>query len=106
MFSLIHKPFRLGILAMMLLLAGAANLFTVSVDNDGDEDTPPITVEMSFIVTAGRGVNAQNNGTVRQLTAADVRSHVSECAFHKSWCNSIHSPESHDSPEFVAPLRT
>ena len=32
----------------MLLLAGAANLVSISYDNDNDEDTPPVTVELSL----------------------------------------------------------
>lgn len=37
------------VLATMLLLAGAANLVCVSYDDDGDEDTPPVTFELNVL---------------------------------------------------------
>jgi hypothetical protein len=49
MWKIFHKCFRGAVLGLMLLLAGVANLVSVSYDADNDEDTPPVTVEMNLI---------------------------------------------------------
>jgi hypothetical protein len=40
----------------MLLLAGAANFVSISYDNDNDEDTPPVTVELSLAAPVRKDV--------------------------------------------------
>jgi hypothetical protein len=54
-----RKPALHAALSMTLLLMGAANLFTLSVDNDGDEATPPLKVEMSFVASSKKGIQSQ-----------------------------------------------
>jgi len=48
-------------LSLALLLLGGVNLFSVSVDNDGDDDTPPITVEFSFLGSAKKAIQAEKH---------------------------------------------
>ena len=44
------KYCRTAVLAMMILLSGMASMVCLSYDTDGDESTPPITVEINGIV--------------------------------------------------------
>lgn len=48
-------------LSLALLLLGGVNLFSVSVDNDGDDDTPPITVEFSFLGSSKKAIQTEKN---------------------------------------------
>jgi hypothetical protein len=48
--SLFTKFFRTAVLAMMILLSGMASMVCLSYDADGDESTPPITVELNGII--------------------------------------------------------
>ncbi len=49
MSKILYKCFRGAVLGSMLLLACGANLVCISFDTDNDEDTPPITVELSLV---------------------------------------------------------
>lgn len=44
------KYCRTAVLAMMILLSGMASMVCLSYDTDGDESTPPITVEINGII--------------------------------------------------------
>lgn len=48
--SLFTKFFRTAVLAMMILLSGMASMVCLSYDTDGNESTPPITVEINGII--------------------------------------------------------
>lgn len=94
-------------LSVLLLLLGAANLFTLSIDDDGDEATPPIQVEMNFVASSKKVAVAQ---------AARER------ARHHSHAAPVQQQHKHDdlnvvayepsrtadsaSPQQVTPLRT
>ena len=41
---------------MMLLLAGTANLVCMSYDADDDEDTPPISIELSIVAPCKKAI--------------------------------------------------
>jgi len=45
----VRKLARGIVLALILVLTGSANLLCLSVDNDDDEDTAPVSIELSFI---------------------------------------------------------
>jgi hypothetical protein len=49
MSKFLYQMFRGAVLGMMLLLAAGANLVCISFDTDNDEETPPITVELSLV---------------------------------------------------------
>lgn len=44
------KYCRTAVLAMMILLSGMASMVCLSYDADGDESTPPVTVEINGII--------------------------------------------------------
>ena len=101
MTSFLHKLLRGSVLAVMILLAGAANLICVSYDADDDDDTPPVTVEMSLAAPCRKNLNV-----------AQQQKHVS--AFTEETRATFMSPVESESaltssqaaPQFVAPLRT
>ncbi|HEV7520563.1 MAG TPA: hypothetical protein VGP89_05645 [Candidatus Angelobacter sp.] len=64
----IHRLLRAAVLGMMLLLAGSFDFTCVSYDADADDDTPPVTVEMSLAAPCKKSLNAfksQNHAGVR-----------------------------------------
>jgi hypothetical protein len=56
MLSSKRKSLVSAILGFALVLIGTASLFTVLVDNDGDDDTPPITIELSLVAPVKKAV--------------------------------------------------
>jgi hypothetical protein len=55
------KPFftrflRGAVLGMMLLLSGMASMVCFSYDADGDESTPPVTVEFNGVVPSKKNI--------------------------------------------------
>lgn len=106
MFSLIHKPSRLGLLAITLMLVGAANLFTLSVDTDDDDDTPPITVELNFIAPARKSAHVHQTEPVRHLKVSDARLGSPKAGLSTIRHISLSHLPKPDSPQFVIPLRT
>jgi hypothetical protein len=103
MFTFRQKSVLNAILGLALLFAGGANSFTVSVDADGDEDTPPIVVELSL----------DNHKKTPVELKADPQHRQAECTCTES---SQHMMKSLDrqpvpgpgkgSPELLVPLRT
>src|SRR5947209_6834857 len=49
MSTFLYQMFRGAVLGLMLLLAAGANMVCISFDTDNDEETPPITVELSLV---------------------------------------------------------
>jgi hypothetical protein len=61
----IMKPFltrylRGAVLGMMLLLSGMASMVCFSYDADGDESTPPVTVEFNGVVPSKKGIQVSS----------------------------------------------
>jgi hypothetical protein len=50
------KCFRSAVLAMMLLLSGMAGMVCFSYDADGDESTPPVTIEFNGVVPSKKSL--------------------------------------------------
>ncbi len=50
------RCFRGGVLAMMVLLSGMASMICLSYDADGDESTPPVTIEFNGVVPSKKNV--------------------------------------------------
>lgn len=53
--SLFTKFCRTAVLAMMILLSGMASMVCLSYDTDGNESTPPVTVEINGIIPNNPG---------------------------------------------------
>lgn len=63
MTQFLHRIFRGTVLALMLLLAGTANLVCVSYDADDDEDTPPVTVELNLVAPCRKNIQVARQQT-------------------------------------------
>jgi len=49
--------FRSAVLGMMLLLSGMAGMVCFSYDADGDESTPPVTIEFNGVVPSKKSLH-------------------------------------------------
>ena len=104
MASFWHKSVRCAILGVMILLTGIAPLLTVSVDNDDDDETPPITVELNLAAPTRKTIQVSAAEVSRQVTATGSRE-----PFAKAALRSPHHPNTElamVSPQLVVPLRT
>jgi hypothetical protein len=54
--SFLTRCLRGGVLAMMVLLSGMASMICYSYDADGDESTPPVTIEFNGVVPSKKSV--------------------------------------------------
>ena len=104
MVSLKHKSVLSAALSLILLMFGGANLFSVSVDNDGDDETPPITVEFNFMASSKKTIQVEKDEAVRHKTEyarSEALQHQSSSLDGQSVTGSISI-----SPQLVVPLRT
>src|SRR5258707_14754617 len=53
---LLTRYLRGAVLGMMLLLSGMAGMVCFSYDADGDESTPPVTIEFNGVVPSKKSV--------------------------------------------------
>src|ERR1051326_722294 len=82
--SLFTKFFRTAVLAMMILLSGMASMVCLSYDTDGNESTPPVTVEINGIIPNRKSaqipephsIDAANHFRSGELTPAAVMASV------------------------------
>jgi hypothetical protein len=57
---LITRYLRGAVLGMMLLLSGMAGMVCFSYDADGDDSTPPVTVEFNGVVPSKKGIQVSS----------------------------------------------
>src|ERR1700730_4470909 len=57
---LLTRFLRGAVLGMMLLLSGMAGMVCFSYDADGDESTPPVTVEFNGVVPSKKGIQVSS----------------------------------------------
>jgi len=57
---LLNRLLRGAVLGMMLLLSGMASMVCFSYDADGDESTPPVTVEFNGVVPSKKGIQVSS----------------------------------------------
>jgi hypothetical protein len=70
--------FRSCLLGLALLLAGLANFVSLSYDADEQDQIPPVTVELKFVVRAAAGTHAAQFMSVamNHSDTGPVRSHL------------------------------
>jgi hypothetical protein len=97
------RYFRGVVLGLMLLLAGAANLVSISYDNDNDEDTPPVTVELNLAAPVKKDIQlhgANSRSAIFHLQDAQPATGlVAGLAFESA------PPISAGPPQLAVPLR-
>jgi hypothetical protein len=104
MASFLHKFLRFAVLGLMFLLAGTANLVCVSYDTDNDEDTPPITVELSIVAPNKKDVQV----ATPQAPTQSFRLRDEKPLVHEPASEALATPTLLDqkTPELQVPLRT
>jgi hypothetical protein len=63
------------LLGVILLLAAGTNPTSLSIDNDGDDATPPITVELNFALPCVKAINLHQTPLVNLATAVAYETH-------------------------------
>ncbi len=104
MVSFKQKSVLSAALSLILLILGGVNLFSVSVDNDGDDETPPITIEFNFIASSKKTIQTEKEEALRRKTEysrSEASQHRAAALDGQSVSGSITV-----SPQSVVPLRT
>jgi hypothetical protein len=101
---LFTRLLRGAVLGMMLLLSAMASMVCFSYDADGDDSTPPVTVEFSGIpskkaVQISAPQSIADTHFVRDVQSASPDTQIAAVVFP-----SAHATDT-ASPEFVLPLR-
>jgi len=90
------------LLGAILLLAAGTNPTSLSIDNDGDDATPPITVELNFALPCSKAIHLHKVSCVTSAVAAVFEAHQPIAGLiHYS----AHMPDA-VSPPLIVPLRT
>ena len=102
--SLLTRCFRCAVLAMMLLLSGMAGMVCFSYDADGDESTPPVTIEFNGVVPSKKSIQIPKPHST--AAAHHVRDEQPATLNLVASNDSSSSPlRDKESPQLVVPLR-
>jgi hypothetical protein len=103
---LLTRYFRGAVLGMMLLLSGMAGMVCFSYDADGDDSTPPVTVEFNGVVPSKKGIQVsspRSNTVVQHVRDAQPAS--PELLASVSFLSRPAPDMDKGSPQLVVPLR-
>ena len=101
---LLTRYLRGAVLGMMLLLSGMAGMVCFSYDADGDESTPPVTVEFNGVVPSKKGIQVSSPSS--SAVAYHVREAQPPTLELVASVNSYSVPTlDKGSPQLVVPLR-
>lgn len=104
MTQFLHRVFRSTVLALMLLLAGTANLVSVSYDADDDDDTPPVTVELNLVAPCKKSIQGpRQQAHARAFRLCDEKPQAELLASVQFEAAPLLK---NGSPQLVVPLRT
>lgn len=97
---------RGAVLGMMLLLSGMAGMVCFSYDADGDDSTPPVTVEFNGVVPSKKGiqVSSPRSSTVAQHVG-NVQPASTELLASVNYLSIPATDMDKGSPQLVVPLR-
>jgi hypothetical protein len=98
------KWFRSAVLAMMLVLSGMAGMVCFSYDADGDESTPPVTIEFNGVVPSKKNMQIPRP---HSTAAAESVRNEQPASFDLLAAEDFSSAPLLDkaSPQLVVPLR-
>src|SRR6185312_719941 len=100
---LLTRYLRGAVLGMMLLLSGMAGMVCFSYDTDGDDSTPPVTVEFNGVVPSEKGIHVSSP---KSITVAQVRGAQPPSVELMASVDSFSVPTlDKGSPQLVVPLR-
>jgi hypothetical protein len=106
---LLTRYLRGAVLGMMLLLSGMASMVCFSYDADGDESTPPVTVEFNGVVPSKKGIQVSSprlsavahHARYAQPAALELLASVNTLSVRFSSAPALDK----GSPQLVVPLR-
>src|SRR3954447_23440257 len=103
---LLTRYLRGAVLGMMLLLSGMAGMVCFSYDADGDESTPPVTVEFNGVVPSKKGVQvlSMRSSAVAQHVR-DTQPAATDLLASVSFLSVPAMDMDKGSPQLVVPLR-
>ena len=103
--SFLTRCFRCAVLAMMLLLSGMAGMVCFSYDADGDESTPPVTIEFNGVVPSKKSIQIPKPHSTAE--AHHVRDEQQPAVHELMASNDLASAPLRDkeSPQLLVPLR-
>lgn len=102
--SLLTRCFRCVVLAMMLLLSGMAGMVCFSYDADGDESTPPVTIEFNGVVPSKKSIQIPKpHSTAAAHHVRDEKPAVIELAASNDFASAPLRDK--ESPQLLVPLR-
>jgi len=92
---------------MMLVLSGTAGMICFSYDADGDESTPPVTVEFNGVVPSKKSIQIPKPHSTT-AAAHHVRDEQPASIDLVAWndFSSATPVRDKESPQFLVPLRT
>jgi hypothetical protein len=102
--SIWKKSVHGALVGLMLLLTGAAPLFTVAVDNDNDDETPPITVELNLDAPSRKVFHMHTSEASLPSTATEQVESLSMASFTLQYQPTLELETG--LPQLVVPLRT
>jgi hypothetical protein len=103
--SILTKCFRSAVLAMMLLLSGMASMVCFSYDADGDESTPPVTIEFNGVVPSKKSIQVPKpNSTAAAPHVRDAQPASVDLAAAMDFPSAPVLDKG--SPQLLVPLRT
>jgi hypothetical protein len=103
---LLTRYLRGAVLGMMLLLSGMAGMVCFSYDADGDESTPPVTVEFNGVVPSKKGIQVsspRSNAVANHVGATQPAS--TELLASVNYLSIPAMDMDKGSPQLVVPLR-
>jgi hypothetical protein len=103
---LLTRYLRGAVLGMMLLLSGMAGMVCFSYDADGDESTPPVTVEFNGVVPSKKGIQLSSlrSSAVAQHVR-DTQPAATELLASVNYLSVPAMDMDKGSPQLVVPLR-
>jgi hypothetical protein len=102
--SLLTRCFRCAVLAMMLLLSGLASMVCFSYDADGDESTPPVTIEFNGVVPSKKSIQIPKpHSTAAAQHVCDEQPASTELVASNDFSSAPLRDK--ESPQLQAPLR-
>lgn len=103
--SFLTRCFRCAVLAMMLLLSGLASMVCFSYDADGDESTPPVTIEFNGVVPSKKSIQIPKpHSTAAAHHVRDEKPASAELVAANDFSSAPLCDK--DSPQILIPLRT
>ncbi|HET9838681.1 MAG TPA: hypothetical protein VFR84_10630 [Candidatus Angelobacter sp.] len=100
----LKRLLRGSVVGLMLLLAASANLVSFSYDADDDDETPPVTVELSIGAPVKKAAHL-----VRQQSSAEAAPPKDHLPAAEQMASAAVLPSLRlhpNSPQLVIPLRT